>query len=285
MTDDRGRYRLHGLPPGEYFVVALNHRGAPLVPSGTLVLRDADVDAALKSSPAAPVPRSIVSPRPADPVKTSMPEVYAPVYFPGTARAADAIPIALLAGDERDADIRLEPVKTARVEGALISTDGTSVTDLVVRLLPAGPRLPLQFDRGGRRIGPDGRFSFDGIAPGTYTLQAGGIVQRAGEFASAVIEVAGSDVSGIQLTLRPALAVNARLAFEGSTPPPMAGHRVPVRGLPAELAPVPQVSPTDANGAFNVSGLLPGRYVIDVGASVGHPRRSRRHRLGRRDLD
>jgi len=43
----------------------------------------------------------------------------------------------------------------------------------------------------------------------------------------------------------------------------MAGHRMPVRALTAGMGVVvPQASPTDATGAFSVSGLLPGRYVV-----------------------
>ena len=277
-TDDRGRYRVHGLAPGEYIVVA-----APRVVFGAVgdvrALSDAEVDVALKAPrpapsisvpmppAAAPTPPSSLSP-----VSTS----YAPVFYPGTTRPGDASPIVLGAGEERrNVDFRLELVRSARLDGTVVVSDGQLPSIVSLSLVPAdalvmpGRTLPA-------RVMGDGRFSFTGVPPGAYTLLARGTGPQGALFASSPIEMAGVDQSGVQLQLRPALSFQARIAFEGSATPPasMSGIRVAVRSLTAgsDASTPPQVAPTSARGTFSVTGLVPGRYVVGgqtfFGASI-----------------
>ncbi len=246
-TDERGRYRIHSLPPGEYLVVAMRQGGVP-----ARALTAAEVDAALKGARVAS----------AAPVSTNM--SYAPVYFPGTTREANAASVPLAAGEERqNVDLRLELVTMAIVEGRVTASDGQPVPGVTISFGSAANSGPLQFTQFGR-AGPDGRFRFANMTPGTYTLLAREPGQ-ASRFATAQVEVAGVDQFGLQLTLAPPLTISARLAFEGLTPAPaLRGRRVPLRNLGPAVSPGtgPQVGPTSGSGAFTVTGLVPGQYVL-----------------------
>ncbi len=94
----------------------------------------------------------------------------------------------------------------------------------------------------------------------------------AGQFARGTIEVAGTDILGVQLMMRPALTVNGRLVFDAAAgAPSAAGRRVPLRALTATAA-TPggaSVGTTDQSGAFTVSNLVPGKYVLGGPLSFG----------------
>jgi len=245
----RGRYRFYGLTPGDYLVVAMR-LGASL--SGVRTLSDAEVDAALKGSRIPPA-------LPGDP--TSLP---APVYFPGTARVSDATTITVAAGDERsNVDFRLETVRTASLEGTIATVNGQAPAAVTLTLTTASPSNPSN-ERQFARPAPDGTFKLTNIKPGSYNLVAREGTAEA-RFASAVVEVNGVDQIGFQLTLLPPLTLSARIAFEGTAAPPtLAGRRIPFRSLAPDgtSGPPPQVGNTAATGAFSITGLLPGQYVI-----------------------
>lgn len=258
QTDDQGRYRIYGLPPGEYLVVAMRFGGGP-----ARVLGDAEVNAALKGDRVGPA-------APGDPGAT-----YVPVYFPGTTRGSDATLVALTVGEDRqNVDLRLELMRAASVEGTVTTRDGQPPTGVIVALTTASPSNPLQTTRAARAA-PDGSFKILNVPPGSYTL-----VAREGggphQFASVRLEVAGADQSGLQLTLGPPLGFSGRIAFEGtSSPAAMAGHRVSLRGLTpgVNIGATPQVGMTNSAGVFGVTGLLPGQYVLGgplfFGATAG----------------
>jgi hypothetical protein len=247
-TDDRGRYRFFGLQPGEYVVAGMRMSALPV----GRPLSVAEVDAALKGGAAAAqsVPPPTVR--------------YAPVYFPGTTRAADALPIALATGEERqNIDFKLDLVRTARVEGMVVTSDGQVVTAGSVMLATAG--LNLLRSSMSTRIMPDGRFVFQNITPGAYAAIAPGAGPTVGQYAQSIVEVSGADVLGVQLTMQPLWAFSGRLEFRGAAvAPALGGRRIAVRPMATGLssAPAPTVMPTTQAGAFTVTNVFPGSYVI-----------------------
>ena len=252
MADDRGRYRFHGLMPGEYLVSAMP-LGAPPAPR---TLSTTEVDAALRGE-TPPVPAT-----PAQPVR------YAPVYFPGTTRAADALPILIASGEERqNVDFRVQTVTMSRVEGAVATSDGQTLAPARVFVQSVGSPLDTT---SVVTAGPDGRFSFTN-APGTYSLTATGTGAQQGQFASTTIEIAGADIFGVQLLMRPTMTISAQLAFEGrAAAPALNGRRVPFTylGTPG-IGSGPTASATNNTGAFTITGLVPGRYLIGGPLSLG----------------
>ena len=240
-TDERGRYRFYGLPPGEYVVTATNFDFR-----GGRQLSAADVDAALKGTavPQGPVP----------PAQASS------TFFPGTPRAEDATGIVVNAGDDRQGlDFRLELARPGRITGVVMTSDGAPAAGASVAFTtPTGSALGRSVTSG---VGADGVFATPGMPPGSYVVVARGSGPTAGQFATAMVEVAGEDLARLTLTLRPALTLNGRLVFEGATPPALAGRRLPVQALTpnvGNLAP----SVTDASGVFTIPNVMPGRYLI-----------------------
>jgi hypothetical protein len=84
-TDDRGAFRVYGLPPGDYYVAAS--------------LRVAPIDSVVETT-------------------------YAPTYFPGTGDLAEAQRVRLGLGAEITATFPLLPIRPARVSGVVLSTAG-----------------------------------------------------------------------------------------------------------------------------------------------------------------
>jgi len=242
-TDDRGAYRVYGLAPGEYLVIAM-----PLRQNATVrALTDADVDSMLRGG-AAPA---------AFPDEANM--VFAPVYYPGTTRLNDAQPLLIATGDDRqNVDLRLERVRSVRIEGIVANGDGQPLQNANVQFGTTAGSSPLQV-ASSIRVGPDGRFGMT-MGPGSYTLMARG---GAGLFAFTTVEVSGVDVTGVQLTLQPPLSFAGRLTAAGTTTvPALAGHRIQMRSLARASDGAAQVSATTPTGEFTVTGLVPGRYVI-----------------------
>ena len=93
-TDDRGSYRIYGLPLGDYLVCAVPRSAGPGGPAAAAAFK--------KRSPHRPVPLGSRSrrpfwtasrqrrPRPANQSEEEPASGYAPVYYPGTTRASDA---------------------------------------------------------------------------------------------------------------------------------------------------------------------------------------------------
>ena len=154
-ADNRGEYRLFGLPPGTYAISA-----TPAMPGGRDVhaLTTGEMEAGLQAlkSPATPgdatpkaparPPASTVINQPAaaqgafDPFAGAPPVVgelagllgagatvgYAPVYYPGTTDAMSATQITLGSGEERGGiDVRIALVPTARIDGTVVNDDGS----------------------------------------------------------------------------------------------------------------------------------------------------------------
>jgi len=242
-TDDRGVYRIFGLAPGDYLVsvpvFAFGTQDMRQVTAAELAWADKVVGAAAGPTGAAPA----MSPAP-----PGAPTVaYSPVYYPGTAVAAEASVISIGPAEERAGiDFSLQLVPTARVRGRVIDTDGRPQAGLAVSLRPARPDgldLFSSLLNGTGRTNADGTFSVDSVKPGVYTLSvkatpkgaeapsAAGQAEAARQaitaamgggggfthWASEDVSVQGRDVTDITLTLRPGMTISGKIVYEATT--------------------------------------------------------------------
>jgi uncharacterized protein (DUF2141 family) len=249
VTDDRGVYRIYGLPEGEYVVTAQ----PPFRPglSGAEVRR---------------LSGNTVDPRPL---------VMAQVFHPGATTPSAAARIAVRAGEERAADIQLQYVPLATVAGTITLPAGPNTLMLsLVRIEEAAGFDPPRMAR------PDveGKFTIPNVLPGQYRILGRSTVSPASvassgfvdttlrQFAYADVAVEGEDVTGVALSLQPGLTITGRLVFEGEHPP---------QALPAELLRTrPFATMTIANSAFTmppievdgmqfkIQGIVPGNYRV-----------------------
>jgi len=180
-TNDIGEFRLFGIPPGQYYLSATWRN------------------------------QTFANPNVAS---ASERTAYLPIYFPAALNANEAQRITLTAGKElSDIVMVLKPVKAARVTGTATGSDGKPMTSAFIMVIPADGGFGFG-PSGGGQVRPDGTFTLNGLAPGSYTLRA----QRMSpggdgpEFAAASITVSGEDLTDVHLV--------------GAKPSALAGHVV-----------------------------------------------------------
>ncbi|MGC9971592.1 MAG: carboxypeptidase-like regulatory domain-containing protein [Bryobacteraceae bacterium] len=182
-SDDRGEYRVFGLPPGRYYVSA------------------------------APAPSS----RPGAPESDE--EGYVPFYYPGVIDPGQAAPLELRAGGEiQGVDFRLTRARTVRVRGRVLNAAaGRLERGIVVFLLPRGSGSGASGARTQNTVvDAQGNFEIRGVAPGSYVLSAYQADQQRRFFSRLPIDVGAASLEGISLVLRPGLEIAGRIRFEES---------------------------------------------------------------------
>jgi len=296
QTDSQGRYRLHGLPAGDYLVGA---RFLQSSPRDSMVRRisDAEWQWADAVTRAGATGRAASTPPP-DPGPA---ETWAPAWFPDAIYPRDAVTVTLAAGEARtDVDIRVPLVPTATVSGIVQAADGTPKAGSQVTLEPrAAADTPALFGPHNRlhstSTGPDGVFRLRGITPGEFAVNVRAVAGDAdpGQAAMAMMPLFGSsnakilwaredvivqgrDVDGLQLRLQPGINISGAFVFDGASPPPgpmatmmliaPAGTGGTLAELGAAMRSAVMVAP-GPDGKFSSSGLTPGRYrLLSFGA-------------------
>lgn len=243
LTDDKGRYRIWGLAPGEYVVQA-----TPIdAQSSARAIGDVDLQAAGTT----PTMREVR---------------FAPVYYPGAIDASEAAVVPLQAAQERDGiDVALRPIATADVRGVLTGIDGQPAGQATVALDGALDHFTTISDSGGR-------FAFRSVAPGRFALTArgSGRPQTSSSTPSAEdlwawldISVSGDSLDNLALSLQRGMTAAGRIVFEGSSQVNAAQAVVTLTpaGDRTGTAKASQGHAT-ADGRFTISDLAPGTYAI-----------------------
>ena len=283
-TDDQGVYRLFGMMPGEYLIVATLRSG----PATALMdLRRTTADEVTQAIASA---RSGGPPSASPPVSQTGPQLvgYAPVYLPGVADVARAAAVRLGTSEEKAGlNITIDVVPTARVEVVATMPENGNRQSLQVYLLSG--QQTTQTGASGMMTGrrdPDGRYIFAGMAPGNYTVIARAAVTgatpapppgpaggRGGAgaqpltlYATTDIVVDGRDIVA-PLDLKPGMTIAGRVTFDSPERAPkeltMSISLLALKSGPALSVPPTRVA---ADGTFRWVGVPPGRYRIDHSA-------------------
>jgi hypothetical protein len=281
-TDDRGYYRLHNLPPGEYVVgagerhVAVPHswseRAFPTVrqPPG----RPGTPSALAVGEQVILVGRGGAIP---PPPRGQRLFVYPPAFYPAGHTEHAATPVKVEAGEEQPGiDLQLQPVPTFRVAGRLISPEGGGA-GISVRLSRASVSSPtIEIGDSITVADQTGNFAFPAVAEGAYMLRATTEARipanpeepvERGLWAELPVTVTG-DIDDALLTLETGLRITGRLAFDGTRRIPSGDRLRTIRPEihAAQVDPsmrVPEASiRTDGSGNFTSIGLARGRYYV-----------------------
>jgi hypothetical protein len=215
VTNQQGDYRLGGLAPGEYYVVA----------------RPSDADGRRASSrPEAEVDwlleqlrrgvRDDFEPWPGRRTYEA-PAAYGPTFYPGTQMAAAAATVTVGPAEQREpVDIAAQRLHVAAVNGVLQVPVPYDVSFAEVALVPRHAALHgIAFSTSA--FPPQGfKFSFDAVPPGPYVLIAMGTQQRRAEglvpgalWAVRDVEIPASESFDLTVSLQP----SGRLAGEVTT--------------------------------------------------------------------
>lgn len=231
-TDAQGRFRIAGLPPGEYLI-----------------------GARMRSSP------------PSDASKPGL--MYAATFYPSAVDYHAAVSVTALTDDSAPIQIALVQVKGARISGSAVTASGHPAAGMPVTLFHRfggeGSSSPVGV------VGANGTFETPLLRPGWYQLTIGkrsDWTEAGGEFATTLLEVQDLDVDGVSLVLGDGASISGRIVAEaGAAGPAAVAMRVnasPVSERYAMSLPISaRVSP---DGSFRMTGLS-GFYQFTVNAN------------------
>ena len=287
QTDDRGIYRIHSLTPGEYAVCAVARNFGPMNDAQRIEMEIESLRRSIENTSNSAAMRQSMNERlaqlQAQRVEPTEPALgYAPVCFP-TPTLSGSSTITVAAGEERSGiDIQMIMTPVARVEGLIVAPGGNPVRNVQVMMMNADESLS-DVDRPGTGVEPSGRFVFQNIAPGRYTINArtmqmgppgppgtGPVQTQERLWAQAEVNVAGQDVSGVVLELRGGVTLSGSIAFQPTTLPQPDVSRVQVSVFPSSpennmmmMGPSPQAK-IDSNGRFTMTDVFPGKYRVSA---------------------
>ncbi|HEX8161550.1 MAG TPA: carboxypeptidase-like regulatory domain-containing protein [Pyrinomonadaceae bacterium] len=251
-TDDRGVYRLYGVPAGRYLVSVGQDREA-----GTITVGPAGAQ-------------------------------YTRTYHPNATDPAQAKIVELAAGAEaRDVDIALaDAPKSYQATGKIVDEAGAPVAGVGYGhgALRPDAKTVGAWGSDGSVTGAEGEFTVRNLMPGRYAVFA------VNDFGSAPMEnysdavqfeVTDSDVSGLVVKVHRGASVSGTVAVEGTTDRAVLS-RITRLNLSAQVRPAPgaagdQVSApsfvsgrVNADGTFRFAGLRPGKVIISAFGSEAH---------------
>jgi hypothetical protein len=174
-TDDRGQYRIVGVPPGSYLIAALA--------TGDLTAGGAG--------------RGYVS-----------------SYHPGATDIPLARPVVVDAGAHlAGIDIILSPVRTATVTGVIVDPAGRPFVGPVSLMTSARSGVASLGSRS-TQTDATGNFVLRGTPPGDYVLKAPGLAGRSPLFGAHYVTVADGDPAPVSMKLSEGATLEGRLVLE-----------------------------------------------------------------------
>jgi hypothetical protein len=231
-SDDRGRYRIGGLQPGTYLVVA-------------------STGAAASASDAGRAARLL------------------PVYHPGTPSLDGALPVQI--DDGRDTigiDVTLTMSRGARVSGMAVDESGSAQSGSV-RIVASRRSNAIAFETIAMQLSwPGGRFELENVPPGEYVVQVVGEpgFTSPARFGAAYVSVAdGGDPPPVTITATPGATLEGRIVLEGEPDSRIA--QVLVETLPADL----DLGPSRGSGGPVFTAGTDGTFSLDLGSARGGP--------------
>ncbi|PWT81937.1 MAG: hypothetical protein C5B57_09555 [Blastocatellia bacterium] len=172
------------------------------------------------------------------------------------------------------------PTQAARIAGRVVAADsGAPLSDARVTLapvvrgrgagtavLPPGPPPQAITDQNGR-------FVFEGVAPGTYTFDAQrsgyAPLRTIGSGPPQTIQLApGQSIDSVELRLQRGSVIAGRVFGPSGEPLPdvrvVAMRRMQTAGAPGRFLPTGGQGPQQTNdlGEFRIAGLPPGEYIV-----------------------
>ena len=243
-TDDRGAYRIFGLPEGRYLVSV--------------------------GQAQSPGSASIISIR----------LFYPRVFYPDATSEAEAKVVEVSeASEATDIDITVpNPKQTYNVYGRVVDADtGQPVPGMgvVVGGLSQDGKPTGGWTGTGDRTKPNGEFRLMGVLPGRYALWVRPEESNNGGFISepTIFDLNEGDATGVEVRVRQGASISGVVVIEGASDPKILAKLSRV-SLTAYIRPSTSGQPTfglrdtvKADGSFRLRGLQPGMAFIGLAQS------------------
>ena len=273
QTDDRGQYRVFGLPPGEYYVSASTTGLGELIGRGLQQLAAGlGPGGGRGGGRGGPLGAFAIS---GEPESTG----YAPTYFPGVVSAPEAGKVAVAPGQEVvGVDFPIQLVPFATVRGVVAGAEDIAAVMIVPQDTAGGAMARLGGQVLTGRAEADGSFSISNVPPGRYVAiaRSGG---RSGEPRTGMqsIVVNGQNIDGLTLTLQSGVTMSGIITVESSGTPAPADYStfridapdvnpLPVGGGGGGRGAGPGAGGgrAEKNGTFQITNLLPGQHYVRI---------------------
>ena len=215
-TDDRGQYRIAGLHPGKYYLVAEYKTGNPasdVVRAQIAQQLVAATQANAKQRGQNTTPQ--VQPDVPDPAFT-----YPPLFYPATNDFQQAQALALSPGDEFAANFLMISAPVVSIRGRVTNgltgaPEGTASVFAFWTPYMEGDGIPA-------RVSPDdATFEVRGLAPGTYTLRATASDHGESYTGEQTVEVGNQGVQNVTVSVLPDFAAAGHVTITGTIRNPM----------------------------------------------------------------
>jgi protocatechuate 3,4-dioxygenase beta subunit len=200
LTDDAGQYRLLGIVPGAYFLMATLRE--------TWTVNESGVEQVMG---------------------------YAPTYFPGTTSVGEAKRITVGIGQEASSiDFSLIPGRAAKISGTAVDSHGRPLAGQNVGLTQEfrGPNQASMFSSAGSPVGPDGTFTIKNVSPGEYKLVVRAATEgkipgvQIQEAAAAPVAVNGIDIDNVTLVTSAGWSASGQVMDEHGGVPDIRRDRI-----------------------------------------------------------
>jgi hypothetical protein len=251
-TDDAGEYRLTGLTPGSYFLMAALRETWTVTENG---------------------------------VERTM--GYAPTYAPGAVSLTDARRVTVAVGQSAgNNSFALMPGRAASVSGTAADSLGRPLASRNIMLMQefGGPGFGMMMMGGQATTAADGTFTIRNVSPGSYKLvaQATRDTQSSRgtvlEVATQLVTIDGADVTNLSLTTSMGWSMDGTVIADTGAPPDGAPGRFGVAARlvdpdlgagPGGAPPPPPPPGAPGGGAIPDSGRVRDDWSFSVAAVFG----------------
>jgi len=250
VTNDLGEYRIYGLPPGNYYVAAID--------SGLGELAATMAAVTMAGGQLAFHGGGVVGGRGLGYVSANHPAV----YYPGVTQRSQAQKVRVAAGEEMRIDIALLTQKTVTVSGHVLDPRGKPApqTTVVIR----SQNFESMFS-GLRTMGTSdaqGYFEIKEVMPGSYVASANVSFEGKAFSAEQPLEVSAEDVTGLRLQLSGGHEISGRIIVP-------AGSKLDLSETVVLLSPGQGLHNTGfaeikEDNTFTTADVPPGTYSVMV---------------------
>lgn len=283
-ADDRGEFRMFGVTPGRYYLVA----------GSVQVLQVPEPGAG-----------DVIS------IRTSR-TVYAPTFYPGVPDTSAATMVDLKSGSEFRANLTVKRPVDYRVSGRVIDSASADVPSNVRIILgpkfsPTGRVQPMLQGRNTSVVTSTGTFEFPNVPPGEWTVRAEiplpvqpatgpldpaasaarNAAQASRPYGQVSVHITNANVEGLVVALSRGFSVPARISVEGGPLSTMPNaDRISLRFQSSENGALsqattgvtPSASRPGPDGTLQIDGVRPGEFLMSVlGTAPGFYLKSARY--------